>query len=217
MPKNIDDILKEISGDIVGKLKGDKGDSPSESEILYLILKVFKAYKSQLKGQKGDKGDKPIAGKDYPIPKPGKNGIDGIDGINGKNPKDGEDGFTPRHEIKDGKLRFENPDKTWGEWIDFEKLVKEAVSGLRPQVFSTKKILGGQVGTWWHESFDTTSATTSITLEHGIASYGNAIFLRYNGQLLAKDVQYTVLGSVISFTFTLDDNSKVDVTYAGSI
>jgi hypothetical protein len=58
------------------------------------------------KGDKGDPGHTPVKGKDY------------FDGKDGKRGLKGEKGDIPRHEIEDYKIRFENPDGTWGDWLD---------------------------------------------------------------------------------------------------
>ena len=69
------------------------------------------------------------------------------------------------------------------------------------------------MGNWVHEQFTTSSATTTVTIASNVAANSNAILVRYNGQLLDHGVQYTISGKVISFTFTLDDDSSVGVTY----
>lgn len=226
MPEYIDEILEKVSEDVLKRLKGEKGDSPSKQEVLELVVKVFEANKESLKGEPGKAG-KP--GKDAPlvnenkiitevvskIPKP-KNGEPGKPGEPGDK---GEPGKTPNHEIDSYKLRFENPDGTWGEWIDFEKLIKDVAKTLRPQVIEKTKRLGGGIsgglGKWFHEEFDTDSSTTSVSVERMIAGRGTVAFVRYNGQMLAHNVHYTVNARDITFTFTLDDNSNVDVSYVG--
>lgn len=55
-----------------------------------------------LKGKQGDPGDTPEKDVDY------RDGKDGDDGI----------GSPPAHQWQGTKIRFQNPDKTWGEWVD---------------------------------------------------------------------------------------------------
>ena len=66
-----------------------------------------------------------------------------------------------------------------------------------------------------HQATATSSATTTVTTTFRIGGGGYALWVYYNGQLLSRGVQYTV-GSdqkTITFTFTLDDSSTVDVIY----
>jgi hypothetical protein len=47
---------------------------------------------------------------------------------------EGEDGKIPDHQIKNGEVRFEKPDGTWGEWIRFpHKTVYQGGGGLSEQ------------------------------------------------------------------------------------
>jgi hypothetical protein len=57
-----------------------------------------------LKGKEGDPGKTPEKDIDY------RDGIDGDDGI----------GRPPAHEWKGTKIRFQNPDKSWGQWVDLK-------------------------------------------------------------------------------------------------
>lgn len=99
------DVVKELTSALKGvAVKGDKGD----------------------KGEPGRDGKDGKPGKDGQPGKDGKNGRDGIDGLPGKNGKDGKDGkpgqdgltgSMPAHERSGNRLRFENPDGTWGNWM----------------------------------------------------------------------------------------------------
>jgi hypothetical protein len=35
----------------------------------------------------------------------------------------GKDGSAPAHEVRNGEVRFQNPDGTWGEWIQAQQAV----------------------------------------------------------------------------------------------
>lgn len=101
--------------------------------------------KNEVKGDKGEKGDIPIKGIDYltereiieikesitPVKgidyfdgdhgksgKDGEQGKQGIAGPKGEQGKQGEKGNPPKHEISGKSIRFENPDGTWGEWLN---------------------------------------------------------------------------------------------------
>lgn len=69
---------------------------------------------------------------------PAPNSTNGVDGKDGKDGKDGittivketinvpavgkagADGTTPEHEVRNGEIRFKNPDGTWGKWIEVQ-------------------------------------------------------------------------------------------------
>lgn len=82
------------------------------------------------RGPVGPEGPEGIEGKEGKPGKDGKNGKDGEDGedgapgldgergLQGKPGKPGEQGRPPKHEWHGTKLRFENPDGTWGKWVD---------------------------------------------------------------------------------------------------
>jgi hypothetical protein len=56
-------------------------------------------------GKKGDQG------------KPGQDGITTIVNKTIVEEKDGTKGDMPNHQVRNGEIRFENPDGTWGKWI----------------------------------------------------------------------------------------------------
>ena len=116
----------EIQGFNIEKIKGDRGEKGDTI-----------VGPKGLKGEDGKDGYTPQKGIDY---FDGKNGKDGAsadekkiiekiiksipipkDGKDGKNGLDGKNGRSPKHEYKYGQLRFENPDGTWGEWINLRE------------------------------------------------------------------------------------------------
>lgn len=150
----LDNILDKVSNDIISRLKaepgkpGRDGKTPTESEILSLIIKTLKAYQEDIKG---DKGDTPIKGVDYftedeisrfktevvPI-----KGVDYNDGLPGEA---GEMGKIPDHDWTDGKLRFETQNG-WGDWIDIKKMLKEMIKKVKPAKSSILRGFGGISG-----------------------------------------------------------------------
>ncbi len=42
----------------------------------------------------------------------------------------GKDGSTPEHEVRNGELRFKNPDGTWGKWIEVQPSHNSGGGGL---------------------------------------------------------------------------------------
>lgn len=79
------------------------------------------------KGDKGDKGDpgpqgeKGEKGEQGP---PGRDGEKGDPGEKGPQGEKGEKGDIPDHEWDGPNLRFQQPDGSWGPWVDFRKLVR---------------------------------------------------------------------------------------------
>ena len=63
-----------------------------------------------------------------------------------------------------------------------------------------------------HQTFSTSSATTTLTLNDKVAG-GVALWLRYNGQVLTYGTHYTISGTTITLLLTLDDDTKMDATY----
>jgi len=157
----------------------------------------------------GPKGDKPVAGVDYPIP---KNGLPG-EGIPGLPGKDGDNGSPDKPEEIAIKLN-----ETTGS------VKRKVIMGLEEELVSIKKAIreksaggqsGGGMGKVLHEEFSTSSATTTITTVSRIAGNGTALWVFYNGQQLMKGTHYTI-GSdqrTITFVITLQDDTKVSVTY----
>lgn len=100
-------------------IKGDKGKDGKDGKdgispvkgVDYLTEKEVIAIKESIT---------PIKGVDYFDGEHGDHGKDGEQGKQGIGiqGKKGEQGKPPKHEIKGNSIRFENPDGTWGRWID---------------------------------------------------------------------------------------------------
>ncbi len=74
---------------------------------------------------------------------------------------------------------------------------------------------GGGMGNVLHQEFSTSSATLTVATSSKIAGGGMALWLYYQGQQLMRGTHFTV-GSdqkTITFTFALQDSTKVTVTY----
>jgi len=193
LDKKIIILVKEKS--IVGQ-KGQKGD----------------------KGDRGDRGDRGIQGRSIVGPKGlkgdsikgdrgprGYQGIPGI-GIEGRPGKDGS---------PDKPQEIANKINTLSQAINIDTIkgLDNIIKNLSSSIRAKNMVGGGGMGNWMHEVFDTSSVTTSVTLTNNIAASGSAIMVRYQGQMLAHNVQYTVSGSTITFTFTLEDNTNIEITY----
>jgi len=79
-------------------------------------------------GPQGARGSQGISGASMqgpagPIGLAGERGLQGLSGASGAtglSGTDGVDGSTPDHEWKGESLRFQNPDGTWGKWVDLK-------------------------------------------------------------------------------------------------
>lgn len=172
---------------------------------------------------------RPKKGKDYFDGAPGKNGKDG------KNGRDGLDGLPGRdaspdavasmvlHQLPQSKEL--SPDTIVSKVNSAtRKIALKSIQGLSEEISGIKRVVrerggggkaGGGMGSVQHQATSTSSATTTVSTSHRIAGKGFALWVYYNGALLSRGVQYTVGTDLktITFTFTLDDSSTVDVIY----
>lgn len=49
----------------------------------------------------------------------------------------GKDGSTPEHEVRNGEVRFKNPDGTWGKWIEAQQAHASGGGGLESVKYSS--------------------------------------------------------------------------------
>lgn len=208
--------LKGDKGDTVKGDPGAPGRTPTDSELLSLIKPLIPEAKH---------GKTPTAKELLALIKPLIPKVK-----NGETPSDarllsiirplipaaipGKDGSPDKPLEIAGKLN------TTEESVD-QKVIK----GLTKRFNTIEKVIrekregggggkaGGGMGNWVHEVFNTSSATTTISVVNKVAANGSAILVRYQGQLLAHGVQYTISDRTISFTFTLQDSTYVEVTY----
>lgn len=124
-------------------VKGDQGKSLEYKLLgtsLYIRMEGDEEWQtSDLQGPQGEQGPKGDQGERGLRGDRGQRGQRGAQGLRGeigpigpKGPKGdkgdkGDPGLPPEHEIdKDQtRIRFKNPDGTWGDWIDFKKLAEQ--------------------------------------------------------------------------------------------
>lgn len=226
---------------VMNSIKGADGEDADAEEVAQ-ILADMPEFVRMTKGDKGDDGKtvvgppgpRPVVGIDFVQPKDGSDGKNadekviarmlktdsgfvkktkgdrGDDGVDGKNGKDGS---------PDKPLEIAAKLNTTQESVDVTviKGLKQFMTDIRVAVrgsgSKTKTQSGGGMGNWVHEQFAVSSATTTVTLSTSVAANGTAIMVRYQGQLLAHTVQYTISGRVITLGFTPEDDTTVDVTY----
>jgi hypothetical protein len=204
------------SPEFIAMIKGEKGDTPTAEKILELI-------KSQIPAPiKGDRG---------------------IQGIPGAEPSDArlisiitpliplvENGETPtKEEVK--AVCLEIMKEMMPEQMSAASLIQEInqlpidpknqidwsrIKGVPQSVRGKIKKHGGGhggMGTWKHEVFDISSATTTVTLANEVAADSTAILVRYQGQLLDHGVHYSLKVKTITLLFTPEDSTKLSATY----
>lgn len=179
--------------------------------------------------QKGDRGDKgytpqkgvdyfdgedgktPVAGIDFPIPENGKDGKS-IVGSPGKPGKDGSPDNPEEIAEKINTLEEKINPKTIR---NFEKIIRTLSENIKDARNLKLKGGGGSggMGLPVHQSFALTSATTEVTVSQGIAANGLALFVYFQGQMVAKGVGYTVSGKTISLDFSPENGTYLDVIY----
>lgn len=153
-------------------------------------------------GKKGEKGDS-ISGKQGIPGKHGKNGSkgrigalgergeQGLEGKKGKDGKEGKNGKTPKHQIKNGFIRFENPDGTWGKWIR-----------IKNEELSAKGLGGGSLV----ESEDLSSQCDGVNVTFTVNNVIKDVMILSGTQFpitYRKGVDFTFSGKTI--TLTLDN------------
>ncbi len=201
-------VMPELKVIVQDNFKEVKKEIVEASKVLLQEALLKESRDLKKRSFKGDKGDKGDVGKDSMVV--GPKGDNGPKGEMGPQGKDGS---------PDKPLDIAYKLNTLTEEVD-----QSVIRGLKDWMSKVQKRFekggggsggngGGGMGLWVHESFATTSATTSVTIVSNVAANSNAILVRYNGQLLNHGVQYTIIGKIITFTFTLDDDSNVGVTY----
>jgi hypothetical protein len=125
-------------------------------------------------GEQGARGKRGCQGDQ------GKMGLQGKPGKNARNGKDGKDGRMPKHQIKDGKLRFEQAPNKWGEWIEIKPLTAMLNSGGNSaSIYDAnryKAIRTLTVDATLHDTDNTIACkdnAVSITLYNALAGYSD--------------------------------------------
>lgn len=165
-----------------------------------------------LRGPKGDsiKGDPGAPGKASVIPgppgEPGKPGEPGAPGTPGKNGSpDTPDQVIAK--INTAKLKIKRS--------SIEGL-EEAFAGIRSAISQKgSRSSGGGMGNVQHQHTAVSSATTTVATTSRIAGGGYALWVYYQGQLLARGTHYTVGGDqkTLTLLITPDDSTFIDIIY----
>jgi len=205
--------------------------------IEQIVPKLFKDITEEIENEierltkdvkKGDKGDTPKVGIDFRQPKDGKPGKDYI--LTNKDKKDissmievpivekiVEKTEVIKPEIKE-VAKYETAEQiaeklnTLEEKVDI-KVIKGLATWLKGIKENIREKKGGGMGTPVHESLPLTSATTTVSTSTRIAANGFALWVFYQGQMVARGVGYTVSGQTITLLFTPVDGTYLDIMY----
>jgi hypothetical protein len=101
--------------------KGDKGDPPAhEWQGTALSFENPDGSWGQLVDLRGEKGDQGEKGEKGEKGDPGEKGEKGDKGDPGEKGEKGDKGDPPAHEWQGTTLRFENPDGSWGQFVNLK-------------------------------------------------------------------------------------------------
>jgi len=202
--KFIEDYIDELLvGKLQPKFKGDKGDNPSEMELIGLIKPLIP---EPLKGDPGEEG------------RPGKDGENGRDSlVPGPKGDKGDEGKPGKDGSPDTPEQIINKINTLEEKIE-QKTIKGLPAFLKNlqnsfREATRKSQTGGGMGNWVHQSFSVNSSTTYVDLTYNVAANGYALMVFYQGQFIARGTHYTQSGKRITLTFAPDNNTTIDVAY----
>src|SRR3990167_576514 len=218
------DTILQIAKDIISqRFEEIKQEAEQEIEELKdelsasleeITSKTFKGDRGE-KGDKGDRGEKGdsiqgLPGKNGKDGKNGNNGIDGKDGKNGNDGKSGKDGIELKPQEIVSKLEsLEGSSRLSKSAI---KGLEESLPLLSKNIQESKKGGGGGMGNIQHESFNVSSATTTLTTSYKIAGNGTAIMgVFYNGQQIFYGTHYTISGKIINLQFTPEDDTTITI------
>lgn len=192
-------------------------DTSLQKEVLRFVKAALDAYRKNVDSKLQNALSKVDAklrtirngrdGRDGKDGKPGRDGRDGIDGINGENGQDGSPD-TPE-QVRDKLESLE------GE----ERLDASAIKGLDAKIKEGTTGAGGNAGAFQivhsprHEQFTMNGSDTTVSLAEAPAAGGRAAWVHYNGQFLALSNTYTIDGNKITFTFTPEADTTVEVLY----
>lgn len=99
--------------------------------------------------------------------------------------------------------------------------LREEIEKLKKDIKGKSSVAGGgsmglSVGHWpLHEAFTMDGVATTVTLtQGGVGANGNAVLVRYQGQMLDMTTQFTVNGNTITLVgFTPESGTIISVTY----
>lgn len=163
------------------------------------IIDELKRIKAE-KGERGDLGIQGIQGEQ------GEQGIQGIQGVQGEK---GDNGYSDTPEEIIEKVN------TTQESVNMKviKGLSSFLTNLQKMIKDKRVSGGGGMGNAQHQTLSGDGSATSFTLNSSVAGNGTAIWVYYQGQHLVRTTHYTISGTTISFTFTPENNTSIDITW----
>jgi hypothetical protein len=224
--KQTEDLDKKLNDSLNEVLNQIKGMKDSLDKQMLDELNAFIVKESHRLELKGDPGYTPIKDVDYfdgYTPQKNKDYFDG---------KPGADAVVDYEKIVGTVIKYIGDQKDTPDDIVRKiglsklKISIDSISKLTEEIALIKKVVStksnatvksGGMGDWIHQQFSVNSTSTYITLSSRVAANGTAHLFRYQGQVLAMNVDYSVNGKVVTFlsplTDILVDGTTFDATF----
>ena len=183
--------------------------------------------KDGLNGSDGEAGEHGVDGKDGERGLKGLRGLRGLQGKAGKAGAKGEQGRAPKHQIdtKNGRIRFERPDGSWGGWVEIKQKVTQEVhnSGgggakLTHAIVDIENIKGGSLQEYARLAVTTVDLT--LTDQHSyVKCKSNAVTitlppaLTYYNATRETSIVYSIANdksNANNCTLAADGSEKID-------
>lgn len=210
-----ENILNQLFNNIKDNLIEEIRQKTTDALALRLErLKDIRGDKGE-EGKRGEKGEKGELGKDGKDGKPGREGKDGRDsfvpGPKGDRGDPGKDGSPDNPKDIAKKLNTLTGVLEMTVIKGLEKQLANVIRTTRERGISK----GGGMGNVQHETFNVSSATTSIDSAYPIAGGGYAIWGFYQGQQIQRGTHYTVGSNrrTLTLTFTPEDSTVITLIY----
>lgn len=133
-------------------------------------------------GRNGKDGQDGAPGPAGSEGKPGRDGMDGKDGMQGQPGEKGDSGPAPAHQVKNGEIRFQNPDGSWGQWIKVSQSRGGAGGGASSAAFGNFVLKAGDTMSGNLIFPDNISSGFGTDSDAGIAYDGTDLI--YNSQFV---------------------------------
>lgn len=197
-----DELLAEAKGRITKMLPELRGQAE----------KVAREYTAKIIPLKGDKGDQ---GESIPGPR----GLQGEQGPHGERGPQGLKGEKGDSGSPDTPKQVAEKLNTLEDAVNMSviKGLKEAFVGVNRAIIAngSRRSGGGGMGNIQHEHSSISSATTTVSTTYKIAGAGFALWVFYNGQMIARGTDYTVSSDqkTLTLSFTPQDTTVLDIIY----
>jgi hypothetical protein len=218
-PQGLDFASMYKIAEVVAQDSLDKAKKELTEEIMSALIEIQQQTIKGDKGRDGKNGYTPKKNLDY------FDGKDGVDGKDGKNGKDAIVDYAPIiKEVSKIVPKLDTANQIADKLNTKEEIIeRKVIKGLEKWMDNIKlsvsqkanKVMGGGggMGNVEHQSAALTSATTYVDLTNNVACKGYAIWVYYQGQMLARGTGYTISGRRITLLFTPENTTYLDVIY----